>query len=82
VAGREAVELDRYPPQLLHQATIADDLRRLVEVDVLVVFPYFGLVAGVKIGSGRQSDSRRPPGRGMPHTEPSRWYSRHPDPES
>ena len=43
--------------------------------------PFSSLVAGVKIGSGRRSDSRIPFGRGMPHTSPFSRYSAHPDPE-
>jgi len=43
--------------------------------------PSSALVAGVKIGSGRRSDSRDPGGSAIPHTEPSRWYSFQPDPD-
>ena len=44
-------------------------------------FPFSSFVAGVKIGSGRRSDSRKPFGSGMPHTSPFSLYSAHPEPE-
>ena len=43
--------------------------------------PSSALVAGVKIGSGSRSDSRRPVGSSIPQTAPVWRYSRHPEPE-
>ncbi len=43
--------------------------------------PTSALVAGVKIGSGRRSDSRRPAGNSIPQIAPDSRYSRHPEPE-
>ena len=43
--------------------------------------PFSSFVAGVKIGSGRRSDSTSPFGRGMPHTSPCTLYSAQPEPE-
>ena len=43
--------------------------------------PRSAFVAGVKIGSGSRSLSRRPAGKGMPHTAPVAWYSFQPDPD-
>jgi hypothetical protein len=37
---------------------------------MLTSWPVVALVAGVKIGSGRRSDSRNPDGSLIPHTEP------------
>ena len=42
--------------------------------------PASAFVAGVKIGSGRRSLSRRPGGSGMPQTVPLAWYSFQPEP--
>jgi hypothetical protein len=42
--------------------------------------PCSALVAGVKIGSGRRSLSRRPEGNAIPQTVPLAWYSFQPDP--
>ena len=39
------------------------------------------LMAGVKMGSGSLSDSRKPAGSLMPHTSPLVLYSFHPEPE-
>ncbi len=43
VLGAARVDLDRDPPQLLHQRPVADDLGGAVEVDVLVVVADLGL---------------------------------------
>ena len=43
--------------------------------------PTSSLVAGVKIGSGRRSDSLRPGGSAMPQISPPAWYEFQPEPE-
>ena len=48
---------------------------------MLMSCPVSALVAGVKIGSGRRSDSRSPGGSWTPQTRPSRWYSFQPEPD-
>jgi hypothetical protein len=48
---------------------------------MLMSCPDDALVAGVKIGSGSRSDSRRPAGSRMPHTSPVALYSFQPDPD-
>ena len=73
VLGRERVEGDRDSAHALHQLAVADELGRLIEVDRLVVAHCSAFVLGVKIGSGRRSDSRRPRGSGMPEIAPVAW---------
>ena len=66
------VDLER---QLLH----ARDQRRWPTISpassslMLSSWPLSALVAGVKIGSGSRSDSRRPAGSAMPQTVPVCW---------
>jgi hypothetical protein len=48
---------------------------------MLMSCPVLALVAGVKMGRGRRSDSRRPAGSGTPQTAPLVWYSFQPDPD-
>ena len=49
--------------------------------EMLMSWPVLALVAGVKMGAGRRSDSRRPGGSVTPQTAPVASYSFHPDPE-
>ena len=48
---------------------------------MLMSCPVSAFVAGVKIGVGSRSDSRRPDGRLTPQTEPVATYSFQPDPD-
>ncbi len=67
VLGRAPVE--RGDPLHLGRDAGADELGRPSRVDVLVV-PGLAFVAGVKIGAGSRSDSRRPAGSSMPEIAP------------
>ena len=49
--------------------------------EMLTSCPVDSFVAGVKMGSGRRSDSLRPLGRPTPHTRPVSRYSFHPEPD-
>ena len=68
VRHAERVELERQPLQPREQLR-ADDARR-VRSQMFSSWPESALVAGVKIGSGSRSDSRRPAGSAMPQTSP------------
>ena len=84
-SAARSVELERDPPQLLHQRAVADDLRRAVEVDVLVVLADLGLRRrredrlGQLVGlaqAGRQLDPADRAGRAGTPSSRSRRDSR------
>jgi len=60
VLGTALVDLDRDPPQLFQQRPVADDLRRPLEVDVLVV------VADIGLGRRREDRLRQLVGLDQP----------------
>ena len=69
VRGAFGVQPQRQIADAIEHAP-ADERRRPRLSLMLMSWPLCALVAGVKIGSGRRSDSRSPAGRRMPQTSP------------